>query len=102
MGKTAPSYRMALEFEIEQWKDFKNALKTEQDKEAFEELMAMRRRNAMAGGAACNPIIFEPMPMSSVSSSEEDYRTRAQAARSRLSSAGRTNVLKENGGLLSM
>jgi hypothetical protein len=64
MGKTVPSYRMALEFEIESWKDFKNALESEEEKEAFEELMAMCRRNAMAGGAACNPIIFEPMVMS--------------------------------------
>jgi len=31
---------------------------------ALEELMDMCRRNAMAGGAACNPIIFEPMAMS--------------------------------------
>jgi hypothetical protein len=64
MGKTVPSYRMALEVEIEEWKDFKNALENELEKEAFEESMDMCRRNAMASGTACKPIIFEPMLMS--------------------------------------
>jgi hypothetical protein len=54
----------AREFEIEEWKDFRNALENELEKEAFEELMDMCRRNAMASGAACNTIIFEPMVMS--------------------------------------
>ena len=50
MGKTAPSYRMALEFEIERWKGFPKALTSEGDREAFEELMDMCRNNAMASG----------------------------------------------------
>ena len=58
MGKTVPAYRMALEFEIERWKGFKKALNSEEDREAFDELMDMCRSNAMASGAACNPIIF--------------------------------------------
>ena len=61
MGKTVPSYRTALEIEIERWKAFRNALESQQEKEAFEELMDMCRCNAMASGNACNPIIFEPM-----------------------------------------
>src|SRR3989304_7977976 len=64
MGKTVPSYRIALEFEIEQWKSFRKALISAEDKEAFDVLMDMCRENAMASGAACNPIIFEPMIMS--------------------------------------
>ncbi len=64
MGKTVPSYRMALEFEIERWKGFKKALQSEEDREAFEALMDMCRNNAMASGNACNPIIFEPMVLS--------------------------------------
>ena len=66
MGKTVPSYRLALEFEFERWKGFKKALNSEEDKEAFEELMGFCRSNAMASGNACNPIIFEPMVMSIV------------------------------------
>jgi hypothetical protein len=58
ISKTVLSYRMALEFEIERWKGFKKALTSEEDREAFDELMDMCRSNAMASGAACNPIIF--------------------------------------------
>ena len=35
MGKTVPSYRMALEFEIERWKGFRKALQSEEEREAF-------------------------------------------------------------------
>ena len=64
MGKTVPTYRMALEFEIGRRKSFKKALHDKEDQEAFEELMDMCRNNAMAGSNACNPIVFEPMTMS--------------------------------------
>ena len=58
MGKTVPSYRMALEMEIDGWRDFRKAL-DDRGREAFDELMDMCRSNAMASGNACNPIIFE-------------------------------------------
>jgi hypothetical protein len=61
MGKTVPSYRIALEYEIGRWKNFQNALPHEEDKLAFDALMDMCRDLASAGGCACNPIIFEPM-----------------------------------------
>ena len=64
MGKTVPSYRMALEFEIDGWKGFRKALQSEEEREAFDVLMDFCRSNAMASGAACNPVIFEPMVMS--------------------------------------
>ena len=64
MGRTIPSFRMALEFEIENWKDFRRALQTQEQRTAFDELMDMCRNNAMAAGCACNPIVFEPMVMS--------------------------------------
>ena len=64
MGKTVPTYRMALEFEIHRWKGFRKALHDKEDQEAFEELMDMCRNNAMASSNACNPVIFEPMAMS--------------------------------------
>jgi len=64
MGKTVPSYRMALEFEIDTWRGFRKALTSDEDREAFDELMDMCRNNAMAAGNACNPIVFEPMVMS--------------------------------------
>ena len=55
MGKTVPSYRMALEFEIHRWKRFWNALPSEEARVAFDELMDMCRDNGMASGNACNP-----------------------------------------------
>jgi hypothetical protein len=55
---------MALEFEIEGWKGFRKALQSEEEREAFDVLMDLCRSNAMASGAACNPVIFEPMVMS--------------------------------------
>jgi hypothetical protein len=55
---------MALEFEIDMWKGFRKALRTEEERRAFDGLMDMCRSNAMASGNACNPVVFEPMVMS--------------------------------------
>ncbi len=64
MGKTVPSYRMAVEWEIDCWRGFRNALSNEEEKQAFDEIMDMCRNLASAGSCACNPIIFEPMVIS--------------------------------------
>jgi hypothetical protein len=64
MGKTVPSYRIALEWEIAHWKRFRNALTSEEQKQTFDEVMDMCRTNAMAAQNACKPILFEPMIMS--------------------------------------
>lgn len=63
MGKTVESYRMALEDEIQRWKGFSKALRTE-DRGAFEALMDACRLFASAGSNATQPILFEPMVMS--------------------------------------
>lgn len=64
MGKTVPSYRMAIEFEISRWKGFRNSLQKEEEKQAFDQLMDMCRGFASVGSNACDPIVFEPMVMS--------------------------------------
>jgi hypothetical protein len=64
MGKTVPSYRMAIEWEIARWKGFRDALPSEEEKEAFDAIMDSCRDFASAGSCATNPIIFEPMAMS--------------------------------------
>ncbi len=64
MGRTVPSFRLVLESEIAQWKAFRNALVSAEDRAAFGSLMDICRSYAMASGAACNPIPFEPMIMS--------------------------------------
>ena len=63
MGKTVPSYRVALEYEISSWRGFKEALNS-QDQEAFERLMDAARNNCMAASNACRPVVFEAMVMS--------------------------------------
>jgi hypothetical protein len=64
MGKTVPAYRMALEFEIVTWRGFRKALTSDEDKQAFEELMDLCRMFASESSNATKPIIFEPMAMS--------------------------------------
>ena len=66
MGKTVPSYRMALEFEIATWRAYRKALPTDEDREAFDTVMDMCRSFASAGSNATNPILFEPMVVSIV------------------------------------
>ena len=63
MGKTIPSYRMILEREIERWRGFLNALRSD-DKKAFEEMMNEYRCHASAAGAATRPIVSEAIFMS--------------------------------------
>jgi hypothetical protein len=63
MGKSVPSYRMALETEIARWRGFGKALRVE-EREAFEAVMDACRSYASAGSNATNAIIFEPMAMS--------------------------------------
>jgi hypothetical protein len=63
MGKTVPSYRMALEDEINRWNGFARVLRIE-DKEAFNQMMDACRSFASAGSNATQPILFEPMIMS--------------------------------------
>ena len=74
MGKTVPSYRMALECEIDTWKAFRKALPSEKEREAFGELMDMCRSYGMAGSNATNPIVFEPMAMSILLAQQQKLR----------------------------
>jgi len=63
MGKTVPSYRQALEYEIERWKGFRKGLR-EKDAEAFDRMMNACRMFASAGSMATRPILLEAMFMS--------------------------------------
>jgi hypothetical protein len=63
MGKTVPSYRLALEEEIGRWKGFAEALRSD-DREAFQQLMDACRSYASAGSNSTRPVMFEPMTMS--------------------------------------
>ncbi len=70
MGKTVPSYRIALEEEIVRWKGFVEALRSE-DREAFEQLMDACRSYASAGSNSTRPVLFEPMVMSMILSQDK-------------------------------
>jgi hypothetical protein len=74
LGKTVPSYRMALEDEIRRWKSFRNALPNGEEQAIFDMMMDMCRNLASAGGCACNPVIFEPMVMSILLAQQKKLR----------------------------
>jgi len=63
MGRTVPSYRQALESEIERWKSFRKGLRRK-DAEAFDQMMNACRLFASAGSMATRPILLEAMFMS--------------------------------------
>ena len=63
MGRTVPSYRQALESEIERWKRFRKGLRNN-DAEAFDRMMNACRLFASAGSMATRPILLEAMFMS--------------------------------------
>jgi len=63
MGRTVPSYRQALESEIERWKAFRKGLRNK-DAVAFDRMMNACRMFASAGSMATRPILLEAMFMS--------------------------------------
>ena len=58
IGRTVPSFRPALEHEIESWKDFKRALRPEEQK-IFDKLMNFARIHADAGSLSARPLLSE-------------------------------------------
>ena len=63
MGKTAESYRMAIEDEIRRWNGFAKALRKE-DREAFDILMGACRNYTSDKNNLTQPLLFEPMMIS--------------------------------------
>ncbi|MFX0188671.1 MAG: hypothetical protein ACFE8A_13155 [Candidatus Hodarchaeota archaeon] len=63
MGRTVPPFRPALEHEIKSWKDFKRALRPE-DQETFHKLMNFARIHADAGSLSARPMLSEILFMS--------------------------------------
>ncbi|MBA7485472.1 hypothetical protein ES705_05122 [subsurface metagenome] len=62
-GRTVPSFRPALEHEIESWKDYKRALRPE-DQKIFDKLMNFARIHADAGSLSARPMLSEILFMS--------------------------------------
>jgi hypothetical protein len=63
LGRTVPSYRQALESEINRWEPFRRALRAKET-EAFNDMMNACRMHASAAGMATRPILSEAMFMS--------------------------------------
>jgi hypothetical protein len=64
VSEAVPSYRIALERELEKWKGFRFSLRKKEDFQAFEAMMDACRNNAMVGGTACHPNAFQSIAMS--------------------------------------
>jgi hypothetical protein len=57
-GRTVPSFRPALEHEIESWKDFKRALRPDEQK-IFDRLMNYARIHSDAGSLGARVMLSE-------------------------------------------
>lgn len=66
---------MAIEWEIANWEAFRNGLGSEDEKSAFDAVMDLIRNQAMAGGNAFNPVLFESMVMSALLGQQKQIRT---------------------------
>jgi hypothetical protein len=63
MGRTIPSYRMAIDIEIAKWKTFRDALR-KPERDIFENMLLRSKLYASAGGMAVRPVVLEAMIMS--------------------------------------
>ncbi|MHA1651178.1 MAG: hypothetical protein ACTSYB_13370 [Candidatus Helarchaeota archaeon] len=62
MGRTVPSFRIALEEEIALWQPFRKALRPK-DRKVFDKLMEMARIHSDAGMLVNRPIILDSIFM---------------------------------------
>ena len=63
MGRTVPSFRLALERAIKGWEGYRKALRKE-EREAFDRMMDACRLHSSASGQATRPEPLEAMFMS--------------------------------------
>jgi hypothetical protein len=71
VGRTVPSYRQALETEIDRWDGFRKALRGK-ELEAFDKMMNACRTFASAGSMATRTILAEAMFMSILLSQQKE------------------------------
>jgi hypothetical protein len=70
MGRTIPTFRIALEGEISSWKDFRRSLGGGSRK-GLDRMFDQARSNCMAAGNAVRPVVFEGMFMAIAFSHEK-------------------------------
>jgi hypothetical protein len=63
MGRTIPSYRIALEMERWKWRTFRKLL-DKQDRKIFDEMLSISRLCNAAGTMTCRPVLIHVILMS--------------------------------------
>jgi len=63
MGRTVPSYRIAVEWERNKWKIFREKL-DKKDRKLFDQMFDYSRLYNSAGSNACRPELIHPILMS--------------------------------------
>lgn len=74
MGRTIPTFRMALEREIESWMDFMRGLRAE-DRKYFMKIMDSARRHADSGSLSARPLLSEVIFMAQFIELEKKIET---------------------------
>lgn len=70
MGRTIPSFRIALESEISTWGEFRGSL-GHQSKDLLDNLFNQARTNCASAGMAVRPVVFEGMFMAMLHSHDQ-------------------------------
>lgn len=73
VGRTVPSFRIALEGEIASWKEFRKSLKNIGSREDLDSMFDQARTNCMTAGNAVRPVVFEGMFMAIAFSHEKRF-----------------------------
>ena len=93
MGRTVPTYRLALERMAQQWNDFKRALR-KGDREAFESLVNRARMHA---SAATYAISLDPVESAFLSMLLEHEKDLIRLKREGCAREGEPDGTKEDG-----
>ncbi len=63
MGRTVPSFRIAVEMERRKWKSFRGLL-DKKERKIFDEMFSYSRLYNSACSNACRPVLIHPILMS--------------------------------------
>ena len=66
MGRTIPSFRIAVVLEEKKWKEFRNYLRNKDEKKIFTQMFSIANLYNSASSNAVNPIRIYPIMMSIV------------------------------------
>ena len=78
LGRTVPSFRMALEVELRKWSEFRKGLRAEEQK-ILDELLNDVRKHTDAGSLVCSPTISEIVMMSILIEFKKQLKKKSEA-----------------------